>query len=475
MHRSLLPLLLGLAGCKHGIENQPASLVSSSSVYLRNTFDTDPSTYVGRFVPTGVTDLDESNTLILACSKHIKTKFIDGGGVQFSETMEASTQVAARLGIPLIADASASHAQSRTAKAEYKLTGKIVAEIPDPDAFAACCKAQPDQCTDRFIGEFLQGTGSLLHEATRETKIDASGTNPQTGINGAGGLKNSAEWKRLAEFADPVYFAFKVNPTAYTQGSCPAWANNPPSAPGGVYVVGRSDNNRNESRARNDALGDANNQAMQAAGLGSGSLGGAPIALRTESWCVTPTKVRRSTRYSVRVLGYISNEGIAEAKQAAEVRAAQLREEARLAAERAAEMERRAAAEREAAAKAAAASPPPTNPTNPTTTPPISQPGDPTAPPPSGGGAGDVDRIIAAIEAESFSADKLSALVLSAKNARLTAAEGRRVLDLFTFSGDKMSALQTLRDKISDPQNWNVMVDGFTSSSDRDAARKLAP
>lgn len=458
----LLSFTLVLISCasSHGIANQGATVVSSASVHLRNTFDTDPSTYIGRFVPAGVTDLDESNTMVLACSKHIKARFIDGGGVAFAEDLDVSTQVAARLGIPVIADASASHKSSRTARADYVLTGKLVAEIDDPEAFAACCKSQPDQCTDRFIGEFIQGTGTLKHQAERTTTLDASGTNPQTGVSGAGGFDRGASWTRVAEFNNPVYFAFKIHPTAYVQGAvdtCPSWVDRVPKAEGGVYVVGRADGERSEEKARNDALRDINSMALKAAGLAPGSLGGAPIPTRVEEWCVTQKPVRRSVRYSARVLAFVSDESIAEAKQRAAELQAQWREEQRLAAER-------QAAEREAARRDAA-----------TTTPPPADPSTPTAPETPAAGSSDLSRIVAAVEAESFSADKIAALKSSAGSASLTAAEVRRVLDLFSFSGDKLEAVTFLRDKVSDPQNWHLIVDAFTSSSDRDKVRGLAP
>ncbi|MEZ4453543.1 MAG: hypothetical protein R3B09_29065 [Nannocystaceae bacterium] len=193
---SLFALVTASTSCgsRKGIGGQSASVVSSASVHLRNTFDTDPSTYIGRFIPAGVTEIDESNTLTLACSKHITARFLDGGSVAFSEDLTVSTQVAARLGIPVIADASASHSQSRSARADYTLTGKMVAEIADPAAFAACCKSQPDQCTDRFIGEFIQGTGSLRHRAARDTKIDASGTNSAERDQRIGRPETAAEW-----------------------------------------------------------------------------------------------------------------------------------------------------------------------------------------------------------------------------------------------------------------------------------------
>lgn len=454
MRRTLLLLVLA-AGCatRSGIANQGATVVSSASVHLRNTFDTDPSTYIGRFVPAGVTDLDESNTMTLACSKYIKPRFIDGGGVAFSEDISVSTQVAARIGIPVIADASASHTASRTARADYVLTGKLVAEIDDPEGFAACCKSQPDQCTDRFIGEFVQGTGSLRHQAARSTSIEGSGTNPQTGITGSGGFDRSAEWTRVAEFANPVYFAFKTNPTAYTQGAvntCPSWVDQIPTADGGVYVVGHSDGARSEPKARADALGDANAAALQAAGLHRFALGGSPIPIRAESWCVTSTPVRRTTRFSARVLAFVANESIAEAKR----RAAEL--------EAAAREEARRAAEREEAARKAAPTTPPTDPA------PVEGTPAPTA-------SGDLARIVAAVQAESFASGKVSALKSAGKSARLTAAEARQVLDLFSFEGDKLEAVTFLRDKITDPLNWNVLVEAFMSATDRDKVRAMTP
>jgi hypothetical protein len=469
--------LASLAGCAgNNISNQTASLVSSSSVWLRNTYDTDPSIYVGRFVPPGVTELDESNTMVLACSKHITTRFIDGGGVDYTEDMHVNTQVALKIGMPVVASGSAGYEHSRTAQARYRLTGKMVAEITDPDAFAACCKAQPDQCTDRFIGEFIQGTGSLYHNAERTVDLQGEGTNPQTGIKGEGGVSRTAEWQRAAEFPNPVYFAFKVNPTPYTQGAvntCPSWVDSPPASDGGVYVVGSVDNQRSESGARDGALRDAGGMAARATGVN--------VPVRAQEWCVTSSKKRERSkpRYSARVLGYVSNEEIEHAREQARLAAEQeqlrleaAREQAKLDAER-------EAAAREAAARDAANNPKPVDTvtddtstddtvTDDTTT-------DDTSTPTPSGSTGDLDRILTAVQAESFSEDQLSALGFAAKGAKLTAAEARRVLDEFAMGEDKLEALKLLRDKISDPNNWQVLVDAFTYSEDRDAARGLAP
>lgn len=458
----LLPVLLFAPACgRNGITNQPASLVSSSSLWLRNTYDTDPSVYVGRFVPAGVTDLDESNTMVLACSKYITSRFIDGGGVEYSEDMKVTTDVALRIGLPVVASGAAGYESSRTARAQYKLTGKLVAEITDPEGFAACCKAQPDQCTDRFIGEFIQGTGSLHHDAERSVELEGKGTNPTNGLSGEGGVSRSAEWQRAADFPNPVYFAFKVNPTPYTQGlvnTCPSWVDQPPAAEGGVYVVGSADEARNETNARSSALNNAGGMAARAVGVN--------VAVRPQEWCVTATKNKRGrARYNARVLGFVSDADIATAREqarlAAEQAQAQLaaaQEQARLAAER-----EQARLDAEAAARPTTEQP--TETTDPTT--------DPTTNPSTS--PRDVDRILAAIGAEYSSSDQLSALSFSLGEARLTAAEARRVLDVFAASDDKLEALRILADRVDDPANWQVLVDGFAFSGDREAARDLRP
>lgn len=468
------------AGCGHraGIADQGATVVSSSTVYLRNTFDTDPSIYVGRFIPAGVTEVDESNTMVLACSKHITHRFIDGGGVDFTEDLAVSTQVALKIGIPKVGGVAGGYDAAHLARAKYKLTGKIVAEIADPEAFAACCKSQPDQCTDRFVGEFIQGAGSLHHRQARNTNVQAQGTHLQTGIDGEGGVGRSAEWARVAEFPDPVYFAFKVNPTPYKQGavnSCPSWVDNPPPSTAGVYVVGRSNDARSEQAARDNALENATAMAMQAAGVRHG----ARVPFKAESWCVTTSTVRRrALRYSARVLVYVTDEAVAVARVQDERMGAEAAASAQAAAERKQRLLEQMIAE--SARQQRNEATPPDEPTDrqspswdptPITTVPTPTPG----PSSTAGSGGDFQRIRDAVNAESFSDDKVAAVAGSVRGARLTAAEARAILDLFSFSADKIGALTHLRGVVTDAQNWQVIVDGFTYSSDRDEARRLAP
>ena len=230
----MFPLLFALACAKTPAPTGP-QIAPARNVYLRNSFDTDPSSYLGRFLPAGVTDLDEGNGMTLACSKHITTRRVEGGGVRYSELFQVSSAVSARFGVPVVAQARGGAAASRTARVQYELTGKLIAEITDPDAFAACCKAQPDQCSDRMVGEFIEGRGSIFFENTSEAGLSAEGRDPGTLTSGGIDASRSSAWTQAAEFDQPVFFAFKVTPTPYTQQAvshCPEWVDRPPQVEG---------------------------------------------------------------------------------------------------------------------------------------------------------------------------------------------------------------------------------------------------
>lgn len=472
MHRALPIALLAISCVRNVPTAQTQSMAPSGNVYLRNTFDTDPSLYLGRFVPAGLSDLDESAAMQLVCSKHISYRFIDGGGVAYSENLNVSSEVGAKLGIPVVASAGVDRQASRTARVEYKLTGKMVAEIRDPEAFAACCKDSPDQCSDRYIGEFIQGVGALYHEASQSTDVRASATVPQYATTGSASVGSDSAWKRAAEFESPVYFAFKVTPTPYSQGTvstCPDWVNNPPRSDQGVYVVGSGDAKAEES-ARNQALNDATRLSVRAAGLETEASYGVLPGVRAESFCVEPSPEKEG-RYSARVLAFLSNEAISDA-----------RARGALAAKAAAEAQAAAAL----AAKAAAESQPAPAPAPaPVQAPPVELPAlvappavtppapAPVAPPaePAAAKSG-YEKILAAIDAESFPSDKLSALAATAK-VPLTCEQARAILDRFAHSSDKLEALKLVRMRVSDRDNWQTIVEGFTFSGDREVARSM--
>ncbi len=267
----LLVLIVG--GCPKAPRVQAPDQVgptvsAPAHVHLRNSFDTDPSVYLGRFVPAGTTDLDETAAMPLTCSAQLEARTVGGGGVTYDETFLASQSAALRIGVPGIASASAGASRGAVVRVRYELVEKMIATPTDPGAFEACCKAAPDQCTDRYIGEFLSGTGTVYYEVSEEA---GGGVEvPATAAAGADGeveLKHGTAWKRAIEFPNPVYFAFKTTENRWSatvaSGGCGPWTDAPPRSSQGTYFVGISHPRATEAEARRGASLSGREQVVQ--------------------------------------------------------------------------------------------------------------------------------------------------------------------------------------------------------------------
>ncbi len=459
-------LVLSLLACVKAPGAATASMAPSSNVWLRNSFDTDASSYVGRFVPAGATELDEARAMPLACSRFVTSRFVDGGGVRYAEMFQVSAEASARIGLPVVGSAEAAGGGARTARVEYTLTGKLVSEVADPVAFAECCKTSPDQCSDRYIGEFLQGTGAVLHEARSGGSGALSATSPASGAAGDVAVSASSQWTRAVEFPNPVYFAFKVTQTPYTQqavSTCPAWVTAPPSTTDGVMVVGQSREVKSEAAARSGAMANAQTQIWQTTGGsaadGADAGGG---ALTAKEWCVQPKPAGGETRY----VGYV----LVHVPQAA------------------VDAMRAAARQRAAAVEGAVANPGvvPPGPAVRPSTPPVGVTATPPAPPvaapspvvPAAPGGppmseADVDRVVAAMQQTAFATDQVGALRMGTAGRALTVAQARRLVEVLAFPADRIVALTQLRPAITDPQNAVALLDLFTFSSDKSKVEAL--
>lgn len=311
------PFLAVMTGCGGPPSHTSGpSFARTSNVYVRNAFDTDPSIYLGRFVPRGAADLDESSAMPLGCSRFITHRFVEGGGVKMTETMQVSSELALRLGLPGVASIGGARTSNREVRVEYTLLGKVIAEPTDHDAFAQCCEERPDQCTDRYIGEFLQGTGVVYRGDARSRSANVEGAHGGTGLKGEAGASDGHRWSQLIEFPNPVYFAFKVTPTTQRRStsSCGRWVDSPPTEEGHVFFVGTSSASRTEEGAREEALRKAQERAyVSAADVRSNEYGyeDDPNALR---WalgmqvvhsCVEP----QGDRFVGRVLGRLPRYG----------------------------------------------------------------------------------------------------------------------------------------------------------------------
>jgi hypothetical protein len=467
--------LVSLLACVKVPAPTVSSASPSSNVWLRSSFDTDASGYVGRFVPMGTKQLDESGAMPLACSRFITARFIDGGGVRYAENVQATTEVGARLGFPAVVNAKGGGSGAQSFKVEYTLTGKLVSEIADPEGFAACCKATPDQCSDRFIGEFLQGTGAVYSASSRSVDVGVEAAHPASGLGGDTTVKNSSAYTKAVEFPNPVYFAFKVTQTPYTlqASSCPAWVRTPPSTTDGLMIVGQSKAVKSEDAARKGALSDAQKQMWQATGATAADAQGAGgTGLQTKEWCVETRQVEGEPRYVGHVLVAVPQATIDAARRGAQAREAEVA--------------------RMMQAEPDAAKPEPARPTT-RPSPAVNKPGAsgtagaattgslpaPPAPPKVVAQAGpamtdaEVSGVATSIAAASFSSDKLAALKSGTAGRKLTAMQAATLLRGFSFSADQLEALASMAPGITDKANSAVVVAVFTFSADKDKAAAL--
>lgn len=245
---------------------QPTLAGPRQGVYLRASFDDDPSHFIGRFISSQVSadDVDENRGMQTECSHFVTYKEVKASGT-FDEYYNSSTSVRGGLGINSPApgaaggDGSFGHKSGTAIRVQYELQKKLVANVEDPAGFRACCESSPDNCTNQYIGEFWSGTGTLYENAGKQTGGDANVTAPQ----GQGGIEfaDGWAWRRSTQFND-VYFAFRVMDRMAANDDC-SWADRPPKSDAGQYFVGISPPAPTEDIARTAAMRHARTQAVQ--------------------------------------------------------------------------------------------------------------------------------------------------------------------------------------------------------------------
>jgi len=312
-----------------------------ANFFLRNAFDTDPSAYIGRFVPEGTPplDADDASAMQTACTEHISYTEVGGGGVQYDEYFNASTNVAASMGIPLLstagfeAGADVGHSGGSVVRVRYTLTRKFIATIDDPDEFSECCHAGPGRCTDLYLGEFMEGTGELFHFTGTGTDVSAGGG--ARGVEVGVEVKDGVSWSRAITFPNPVFFAFKTTVTHIEPlpEPCGPWTDQIPQHASGEYFVGLSEIVDSERVARDQALRDARTQVIRYVGEAistgaielrstSGAIGdltshldqadfveaaaeGVAEFVKDRAWCIEEHPTPGGTKYSAKVLAFL--------------------------------------------------------------------------------------------------------------------------------------------------------------------------
>ena len=314
-----------------------------SNFFLRNAFDTDPSPYFGRFIPSGEAsvDVDDAAAMQTSCSEFISYKYIGGGGVVYDDYFNASTEVSVGLGVPLLSSQMASlgaevgYSGGSVVRVQYELVGKMVATIDDPDAFAECCEEGPSRCTGLYLGEFLEGKGEVYHISGNATgvKVGVGVKGVEADVN----VKDGVSWNRSIQFPNPVYFAFKTTtvPPGLVQEfeECGDWQTRIPESGRGQYFVGLSDIVESERMARDQARKDARVQVVQYLGDAiqagsielrstSGGLGELSTKLQSEdfiqsaatgvaelvkdrAWCIEEHETPGGIRFEAKALSYL--------------------------------------------------------------------------------------------------------------------------------------------------------------------------
>lgn len=100
-------------------------------------------------------------------------------------------------------------------------------------------------------------------------------------------------------------------------------------------------------------------------------------------------------------------------------------------------------------------------------------PHEPPLGPPAAMDAGSFTKLVAAIQAESFSSDQLDLIRSAASKNHFTCAQVAQLIEPLSFSSDQVEAVTIVRPRVIDPENSFVLNEQFTFSSDKEKVQAL--
>ncbi len=347
---ALLTLSTGLilgAGCSSAPDALPSKglvmPVPDKSVFLRASFDDDPSSFIGRFLPNNleVHQIDENQAMKTRCSEFITFKEVRASG-SYDEYYNSAREASLGVSVPGVANATAGAGANATVRVRYQLSKKMRAEVNDQAAFDQCCTAAADQCPDFIIGEFFYGTGEVFQAVGSSAGFDGEASDLTK--NAEMSLKDEVAWKRQTTFEE-VYFAFRKqrvrdNASLAANSDDCSWADNVPTSLDGQYFVGISAPTLSEADARDMAMRNARAQAVRylgeyitsASATTSGAMEGylqdekvvTAVAeglasrVKDQRWCpAAKSDTPKGTAYTVKVLAFFPKaDEVAAAKEA---------------------------------------------------------------------------------------------------------------------------------------------------------------
>lgn len=265
----LLALALPLAACG---SNPPKPEVPGSpinpdppekSVFIRASFDDDPSEFIGRFLPEGITQdrIDETAAKVGGrCGKFLAKKTVNASGT-FEQTFNASSGVRASLGVKPFGSIGGGTSSDSGLLVKYAMTKKMLVTVSDPDGLARCCESAPGECGAQMIGEFWFGSGTVSQFAGRESDLTANVSKGK--VDADFSYKDGWGWKRVSTFEN-AYFAFRTTAGPTQSRLCDGnWESEVPQSLDGQYFVGAAAVLAPEPKAREEALRNARREVVK--------------------------------------------------------------------------------------------------------------------------------------------------------------------------------------------------------------------
>jgi hypothetical protein len=261
---ALLIAALTVAACgpKSTDYNQITRLPDPNrSLFIHLTGGDDPSNLIGRFIPDDLPN-DQINAAVAMqtrCSQYIKPR-ISNSSVERDEVFEESSGLKAAGSSPTV-KANIGASGSEVARVQYDIRRIMEADITDAAAFSQCCAAAPDQCTKRYIGRFVFGSGQIYQQAGSAAQFGGGIAEiKQLDLDAKWGFA----WEKATRFKD-IYFGFELTQLAGSGADVCAtdWTRKVPTSLDGLYFVGTSNEAAQAADAKRLAETNANEAVVK--------------------------------------------------------------------------------------------------------------------------------------------------------------------------------------------------------------------
>lgn len=239
----------------------------NKDLHIHLTGGDDPSHLMGRFIPADLPSEEISATKAkqTQCTEFVKTKTIKSN-VTRDELFEDSGELSLGLADAKGATFGAAVSSQSRVRVKYTITKVMEAVVEDPKAFNACCRKNPSQCEDVYIGRFVYGSGEIYRHVGNLAEFDGGADQAvKLGLE----VKWGNAWEQATTFSD-IYFGFELIPragdgeTTTANAICDqSWWTALPQDYNGIYFMGMSPQAALETHALDLARDNVKTQAVE--------------------------------------------------------------------------------------------------------------------------------------------------------------------------------------------------------------------